>query len=90
MDRNAFVLMLENEGYQTFVDVERAPRDVQDLHTHPFEARALIIRGELRLLVGEREQLCRAGDQFHLAAHTPHTETCGAEGVHYLAGRKPG
>jgi hypothetical protein len=36
-----------------------------------------------------REQVCRRGDQFHLAAHAPHSETYGQQGVRYLVGRKP-
>nr|WP_314627660.1 cupin domain-containing protein [uncultured Noviherbaspirillum sp.] len=90
MDRTEFIRMLEQEGYQEFVTVERGPHATLGLHTHPFEARALILLGELRLVTGEQEQVCQTGDQFHLAAHIPHSETCGAEGVHYLVGRKPG
>ena len=90
MDRAEFIAMLEKEGYKEFVTVEREPHNMLDTHTHPFEARALITLGELRLVTGTQQQLCRVGDQFHLTAHTPHSEFCGAEGVHYLVGRKPG
>lgn len=90
MDRAEFVSMLEKEGYQEIVTVERGPHAALGVHTHPFEARALILLGELRLVTDDGEQVCRTGDQFHLAAHTPHSETCGVEGLQYLAGRKPG
>jgi quercetin dioxygenase-like cupin family protein len=90
MDRAEFIAMLEQEGYKEFVTVEREPNNMLGTHTHPFEARALITLGELRLVTDTGEQLCRVGDQFHLMAHTPHSEFCGAEGVHYLVGRKPG
>ena len=90
MERAEFIAMLEMEGYEEFATVEREPHKALGLHTHPFEARALITLGELRLVTGEQEQLCRVGDQFHLAAHAPHSEFCGAEGVQYLVGRKPG
>lgn len=90
MDRAEFIAMLEKEGYREFVTVEREPHNVLDTHTHPFEARALITLGELRLVTDTWEQCCRVGDQFHLTAHAPHSEFCGAEGVHYLVGRKPG
>jgi quercetin dioxygenase-like cupin family protein len=90
MDRAEFIRMLKQEGYQEFATVERGSHAELGLHSHPFEARALILLGELRLVVDEQEQVCRTGDQFHLAAHILHSETCGAEGVHYLVGRKPG
>lgn len=90
MDRTEFIALLEKEGYREIVTVEREPHHALGVHTHPFEVHALITLGELRLVIGEQEQLCRVGDQFHLAAHMPHLESCGAEGVHYLVGRKPG
>ena len=90
MDRTEYIRMREKEGYETFVTVEREPHAALGLHSHPFEARALILQGELKLVVGEQEQVCRIGDQFHLAAHIPHSEVYGDEGVRYLVGRKPG
>lgn len=88
MERAEFIAMLERDGYREIVTVEREPHNTLGIHTHPFEARALITSGELRLVCGEHEQVCRVGDQFHLAPHAPHSESCGAEGVSYLVGRK--
>ena len=90
MDRAEIIALLEQEGFKEIVTVEREPHSILGEHTHPFEAKALITLGELRLVTGEDTQLCQVGDQFHLQAHTPHSESCGAEGVHYLVGRKPG
>lgn len=89
MERAEFIAMLERDGYKEIVTVKRDAHNTLDIHTHPFEARALITSGELRLVTGSNEQICRVGDQFHLAPHTPHAESCGAQGVSYLVGRKP-
>lgn len=88
MERDEFLRMLSDEGFSEVVTVEREPRATVDLHTHPFEAKALILKGEIRIRVGETEQVFRAGDVFHLRPHEPHREAYGAEGVVYLAGRK--
>ena len=90
MERAEFIAMLEREGFTEIATVEREPHNVLGIHTHPFEAKALITSGELRLVTGDREQLCRVGDQFHLARLAPHSESCGADGVSYLVGRKSG
>ena len=79
MDRAEFIATLEREGYKEVVTVEREPHNALGVHTHPFEARALITLGELRLMTDGHEQVCRVGDQFHLLAHTPHSESCGAD-----------
>ena len=89
MNPDQFLTLLQQEGYEQVVTVEREANGALDAHTHPFEARALILDGELRLVQDGREQICRQGDQFHLAAHAPHSESYGPQGVRYLVGRKP-
>ena len=90
MERDQFIELLRQEGFEQLVTVEREPNGVLDLHRHPFEAKALILDGELRLVHQDgREQVCRRGDLFHLAPNAPHAESYGPEGVRYLVGRKP-
>ncbi|WP_194723438.1 cupin domain-containing protein [Noviherbaspirillum malthae] len=88
MDQRDFLRALSDEGFSEVVTVEREPHGFLDLHTHPFEAKALILKGEIRLRVGETERIYRAGDIFHLCANEPHWEDYGDEGVTYLVGRK--
>jgi quercetin dioxygenase-like cupin family protein len=58
------------------------------IHTHPFEAKALIVQGELSIAVNDVSRAYKLGDVFHLAPNTPHTEQYGPAGVTYLVGRK--
>ena len=57
-------------------------------HQHPFEARALITRGDITLTVNGVSTTYAAGDIFRLPAQTPHHEDAAVHGVTYLAGRK--
>ncbi|MBL8451206.1 MAG: cupin domain-containing protein [Zoogloea sp.] len=68
--------------------VEREAHGRLDLHTHPFEALALILAGEIRIDMDGESRLYRVGEVFHLAAAQPHSESYGADGVRYLAGRR--
>lgn len=88
MTEQEFRDLLASEGFSTVVAVEREPNGSMDTHTHPFEARVLVIDGEITVVSAGGTQLCRAGDTFQLAANVPHTETYGPQGVRYLAGRK--
>ncbi|WP_233837415.1 cupin domain-containing protein [Paraburkholderia sp. ZP32-5] len=88
MDRAAFTEMLLKEGFPDAVLVTREPNIAMDVHTHPFEAKALIVDGELHIRVGEEERLYRVGDVFHLPANKAHAERYGPNGVSYLVGRK--
>jgi quercetin dioxygenase-like cupin family protein len=88
MDSAEFRRQLEQEGFSSIVTVEREANGALDEHTHPFEAKALVLDGEILLRCGDSEQLCRVGDIFHLQAGEPHHESYGPQGVRYLVGRK--
>ena len=88
MDRARFEQELQAQGYELST-VTRAAQGRLDVHTHPFEARALILSGEIRIqCTGEEEKLYRPGEVFHLAHGQPHSESYGPEGVRYLVGRR--
>lgn len=88
MDRERFSESLSKEGFPEAVVVKREANTAMDMHEHPFEARALILEGEMHIREDEQERLYRVGDVFHLPAHKPHSERYGPEGVTYLVGRK--
>ena len=89
MDQQDFTERLAEEGYAEIVSVSREAGGALDVHTHPFEAKALIVAGEIFIrCVGEPEQRYGVGEIFHLPAGAPHAERYGAEGVTYLVGRK--
>ncbi len=88
MTREEFEHMLAERGVDTIVEVVREPNGSLDTHTHPFEANALILEGEITLVAEGKTWHCKAGDTFRLDANVPHTEHYGPQGVRYLAGRK--
>ncbi|CAM3684885.1 cupin [Polaromonas hydrogenivorans] len=88
MEREEFGHILAAEGFEQAVTVTREPDGFLVMHTHPFEAKALILSGELRIKTALAEQTYQAGQVFHLLAGEPHAERYGPEGVAYLVGRK--
>ena len=88
MEREVFVKILATEGFEEAVTVTREPGGFLDLHAHPFEAKAFILKGELLLKVEDVEQCYQAGQVFHLPADKPHSEQYGPQGVEYLVGRR--
>jgi quercetin dioxygenase-like cupin family protein len=87
MQRDTFEQALAREGFTALVTVTREAGDLGE-HTHPFEAKALILLGEIAIRVGDNERVYREGDVFHLAANVAHAERYGPAGVQYLVGRK--
>ncbi|CAJ0822494.1 cupin domain-containing protein [Ralstonia flaminis] len=87
MNRDAFENALTAEGFTEFVLVTREAGELEE-HTHPFEAKALILAGEITIRVGNDERIFQPGDIFHLGANAPHAERYGPQGVQYLVGRR--
>jgi quercetin dioxygenase-like cupin family protein len=88
MQRDAFLEILAQEGFPEPVLVTRE-HGAMASHAHRFEAKALIVAGEIHIRVGDgEERRYRVGDVFHLGVDVSHTERYGPEGVQYLAGRK--
>lgn len=88
MESAVFQATLASEGYAEIVTVERAADGFLALHAHPFEAKALILAGEITLQIGAIEKRYKVGEVFHLLANQSHSEQYGPEGVRYLVGRK--
>jgi quercetin dioxygenase-like cupin family protein len=87
MTADEFSAQLRQLGFHEAVTIERPPGSA-DTHSHPFESRALVLAGEITLIVDGKAALYRAGDVFHLGHAHEHAEHYGPQGVRYLVGRK--
>lgn len=88
IDRTAFETKLRQDGYDEVLTRDWHPNQVVPEHTHPFDAHALVLEGEVTLTLQGRSLTCRAGDTFKVPAGTPHAETYGPAGARFLAGRR--
>ena len=86
MDRLAFEAELRREGYQV-VNSGLKPDLINPDHTHDFDARVLVLGGEITITRDGKAETFRAGDSCMVPAGTVHAEQVGPEGVAYLAGR---
>jgi quercetin dioxygenase-like cupin family protein len=87
-DHAVFEAGLRREGYQEVTTVEMKPMQVNPTHSHDFDAKALILSGDITITCGSEAKRYVAGDVFQLAAGTPHVEHVGERGVGYLVGRR--
>ena len=67
---------------------EWRPHTVVETHTHPFDAEAMVVQGEMWLSEGGRIRHLTRGGTFRLGAGTPHEERYGPDGAIYWVGRK--
>ena len=88
MTPDSFAAALEQEGFEPAVTITREGGGMLADHTHPFEAKALVLTGDIRIVTATLERVYQPGEVFHLQANEPHSEFYGLMGVSYLVGRK--
>jgi hypothetical protein len=77
-------------GFDEVMERHWEPEQIVDQHQHPFDAKALVVRGEMWLTVGADTQHLLAGDTFDLERGRPHSERYGQEGATYWVARRAG
>ena len=78
------------QGFDEVLERRWAPGQVVATHSHPFDANALVVEGEMWLQVGDQTQHIPAGGTFELARGTPHSERYGSDGAVYWVARRGG
>jgi len=83
-----FAAAAKTRGFEEVLERKWQPSRVLDAHTHPFAVKALLVQGEMWLVVENHEQHLLPGDAFTLERGVPHIERYGAEGATYWAARR--
>lgn len=86
----AFQADARARGFDEIVERIWGPSTMVDSHAHPFAVRALVVRGEMWLTVGDDVRHLQPGDEFTLDRGVPHSERYGVEGATYWAARRRG
>ena len=76
------------QGYSEVLERTWQPGQVVAEHSHPFDASAVVVQGEMWLMVGDATQHIVPGGTFELGRGTPHSERYGSEGAVYWVGRR--
>ena len=87
MDTTEIASKWESEGYA----VERISKPAHltaQPHSHPFDARVLILAGAFTLTSQGQARTFYPGEHFEVAAGCLHSEHYGPEGAVFLIGRK--
>ena len=88
MNSEQFLQLLRRDGFPEPVEVQQVPNGQIGVHEHPFEVKALVVEGDITIVIDGLSRNFKAGEIFHLVLNQPHAESYGSEGVKYLASRK--
>ena len=87
-DFDTFRSMALADGFREVVERRWDPGTIVETHSHPFEANALVVQGEMWLTVGGATQHLLPGGRFALTAGVPHDERYGPQGATYWVARR--
>ena len=87
MDRLAFEADLRHEGYRV-VNGSLRPNLIDPDHIHDFDARIMVLGGQITITRDGKPETFRAGDSCAVPAGCTHAEQVGPEGVAYVSGRR--
>lgn len=87
MDRIEFETALRQDGLRP-VNTSQPPNLVTPNHCHDFDARVLVLGGEITVTRDNAATTFRSGECFEVPAGSMHAEHVGSEGVALLAGRR--
>jgi quercetin dioxygenase-like cupin family protein len=76
------------EGYEQVLVREWKADQIVPTHTHPFDAKAVVVQGEMWLSCGSETKHLKTGDGFELAREIPHDERYGPEGATFWVARR--
>lgn len=88
MDREAFEAALPQAGFTESVARDLPAGDATPEHSHPFDARLLILSGSLILDQDGTRRSYGPGEVLDVPRDTTHAEIAGGTGVSYIAGRR--
>ena len=88
MNAEQFLQFLQLDGFPEPVEVRQVPNGQIGVHEHPFEVRALVVEGDITIVIDDLGRNYRSGDVFQLGWMQQHAESYGPQGVKYLASRK--
>ena len=88
MDQATFAAGLAADGYEGPLPRRMEAGQVAPEHTHPFDARLLVLEGAFLLTQGGATRSYGPGEVFEVPAGVPHAEAFGPAGASYLVGRR--
>lgn len=89
-DLSIFEREARASGYDEVLERRWEPHARTGVHSHEFDAQAVVVQGEMWLTCKGETRHLRPGDTFKLARGEEHDERYGAEGATYWVARRNG
>ena len=79
--------ILSSRGHKNIVTVTFPSGHTVDTHEHPFDVDLVIVSGNMKVRVADKEYNLTSGNEFQLGAGIKHLEFIGEDGVTLVSAR---
>ena len=87
MNQQTFEAELKRDGYDIITNTNPGAK-VNPEHSHPFDVRAMVLKGDFSLTRDGKTQAYKPGEIFAMPRGCLHYESYGPDGAVILLGRK--
>ena len=87
MNQQAFEAELKKQGYDVMTNTTSGAK-VNPEHSHPFDVKAMVLKGAMTLTREGTSQTYKPGEVFTMTRGCLHHESYGPEGAVVLLGRR--
>jgi quercetin dioxygenase-like cupin family protein len=87
MNQQSFEAELRRDGYEIITNTTAGAK-VNPEHSHPFDVKAMVLKGVITLACNGESRTYRPGDTFAMPRGCLHYESYGPEGAVILLGRR--
>jgi quercetin dioxygenase-like cupin family protein len=87
MNQQTFEAELKRDGYDIITNTTPGAK-VNPEHSHPFDVRAMVLKGDFSLTRAGKTETFKPGEVFTMPRGCLHYESYGPEGAVILLGRK--
>ena len=79
--------ILSERGHNNLVTVTFPKNDIKNAHEHSFDVDFVVVSGNIKIVVADKEYNLTSGDEFQLGAGIQHSEFMGKDGVILVSAR---
>ena len=88
MNEEKIIQELKKEGFQKVYVCEDKPYQFDESHSHPYFSKIIIVKGEMKVKIDDKEVNLNQGDVIEIKKDELHESTLGKEGCKFVIGER--
>lgn len=79
---------LQKQGFKKMYEYTAKPREEDPLHLHPFDAKFIVLEGDIIVEIFDSKKLLTKGSELEIPRNTMHSALVGKNGCTYIVAER--